>query len=97
MAMFSPLVGETFTLRVDDSRSLDVELAQCSDLSRDSPASRSDDGRRSPFSLVFRGPANVVLPQRIYRLQHPSVGSFEPFLVTIGPDERGMRYEAIFS
>ena len=26
-----------------------------------------------------------------------SLGSFEPFLVTIGPDAVGMRYEAVFT
>jgi hypothetical protein len=53
--------------------------------------------RRAPFSIVFRGPATPILPQRIYRLEHPAIGSFDLFLVPIGPDERGLRYEAIFT
>ncbi len=54
-------------------------------------------GRRDPYSLVFRGPATPVLPQRIYRLRHDGMGDFELFLVPIGPDSEGMRYEAIFT
>lgn len=53
--------------------------------------------RRAPFSLVFRGPGDRVLPQRIYRLAHDELGEFEFFLVPIGPDREGMRYEAIFA
>ena len=52
---------------------------------------------REPFSLLFRGPLDVVLPQRIYPLEHPDMGRFELFLVPIGPDAEGMRYEAVFS
>jgi hypothetical protein len=46
---------------------------------------------------VFRSASNAVVPQGIYRLEHASLGSFEPFLVTIGPDAVGMRYEAVFT
>lgn len=54
-------------------------------------------GRRDPYSLVFRGPSAPVLPQRIYRLRHDRMGDLELFLVPIGPDSEGMRYEAIFT
>jgi hypothetical protein len=46
---------------------------------------------------VFRGPAEVVLPQKIYPLEHEALGKLEIFLVPIGPDEAGMCYEAVFS
>jgi hypothetical protein len=36
------------------------------------------------------------LPQHIYALEHTSLGKLELFLVPIGPDERGMRYQAVF-
>lgn len=49
-----------------------------------------------PFSLVFRGPLQPVLSQRIYRLEHAALGPLEIFLVPIGPDAQGMRYEAVF-
>lgn len=54
-------------------------------------------GRRDPYSLVFRGPPAPILPQRIYRLRHEQMGDLELFLVPIGPDGEGMRYEAIFT
>lgn len=51
---------------------------------------------RQPFSLVFRGPRQPVLPQQIYALTNETLGRLEIFLVPIGPDETGLRYEAIF-
>ncbi|MBO0879454.1 MAG: hypothetical protein J2P17_03600 [Mycobacterium sp.] len=56
---------------------------------------RTQNGR--PFSLVFRGPREPVMVQRIYRLDNDKLGSFELFLVPIGPDDHGMRYEAVFT
>jgi hypothetical protein len=73
-----------------------VELTDVTDLS-DAAGSTPPEGQRTPFSLVFRGAPNAVLAQAIYRLEHAALGSFEPFLVTIGPDALGMRYEAVFT
>ncbi|MBE0611635.1 MAG: hypothetical protein IH609_19800 [Dehalococcoidia bacterium] len=54
-------------------------------------------GGRQPFSLVFRGPANPLLPQAIYRLESDAVEPLEIFLVPIGRDADGVTYEAIFN
>ena len=51
--------------------------------------------KRQPFSLTFRGPG--YLPQKIYRLEHAKLGALEMFLVPLGPDDKGMRFEAIFT
>jgi hypothetical protein len=38
-----------------------------------------------------------VLPQGIQRLSHAELGELDLFLVPIGPDAQGMRYEAAFA
>lgn len=48
------------------------------------------------FSLLFHGPQTPILPQRIYPLDHPELGRLEIFVVPLGPDAKGMRYQAIF-
>jgi hypothetical protein len=53
--------------------------------------------RREPFSLIFLGPREPVLPQRIYRLEQEDLGPMELFLVPIGRDGSGTRYEAAFN
>jgi hypothetical protein len=52
---------------------------------------------RAPFRLIFRGPREAYFPQGILALEHAELGRLEIFLVPIGPDELGMRYEAIFT
>jgi hypothetical protein len=39
----------------------------------------------------------VPLPQRIYRIEHATLGAFDLFLVPIGPDAQGLRYQAVFT
>ena len=94
---FARHLGGSFRISPDDSPSFDAELIEATALGSGSPDGGTGDGRRRPFSIVFRGPANRLLPQRIYRVEHEAIGSFELFLVPIGPDGAGMRYEAVFA
>jgi hypothetical protein len=86
---FSGRIGEAFRVRPDASVSLDFELISATGL--------GDRSGGRPFSIVFRGPNDVPLPQRIYSMEHPHIGAFDLFLVPIGPDGKGMRYEAVFN
>lgn len=52
---------------------------------------------RQPFSLLFRGAGTTVWPQGIYRLSRTGLDKLDIFLVPVGRDESGVRYEAIFS
>lgn len=70
---------------------IEAELVEVNDL-----GTSGAGGLHSPFSIVFRGPLRPVLPQGIRRLEHDGLGGLELFLVPIGPDEAGMRYEAVF-
>jgi hypothetical protein len=96
---FAPRLGEAFRLRLGAGETLDLTLIEATDLGG-GPAPAPDQGAagppRRPFSVVFRGPPGVPLPQRIYRLEHDRLGAFDLFLVPIGPDAAGMRYEAVF-
>jgi len=51
---------------------------------------------RAPFSLVFRGPRDAALAQQVHPLEHADLGVLEVFLVPIGPDAEGPRYEVVF-
>ena len=92
---FSGHVGSKFRVHLDASDPLEVELISATGLG--GSAGEEPPVRRQPFSLVFRGPGDILLPQRIYPMEHEQIGSFDLFLVPIGPDEKGLRYEAIFT
>src|SRR5215475_11674955 len=90
-ATFAPLVGSRFTLRVSENSTIEVELTQAETL----PLRAGRNGQmpsRAPFALIFRGPREFVLGQRIYSLEREGI-----FLVPIGPDAHGQQYEAVFN
>lgn len=89
--IFSARLGEEFRIRLDAERSIATRLIEVHERARHASANRT------PFTLLFRGPADAVLPQRMYAMEHAEMGAFELFLVTVGPDAEGMRYEAVFS
>ncbi len=92
-ANFAPLVGSLFRMQMGPDQSIEIELIEATL----APGVQLEKGR--PFSLLFIGPlpACARLNQRIYALEHESLGTLEIFLVPLGPDKKGMRFEAIFN
>jgi hypothetical protein len=93
METFQPHIGELFTIVVDDEVRLPTKLTEVSPWGPEASKGRP----RVPFSLVFHTVPQAVLPQQIYRVENENMEPFEIFLVPIEPDERGMRYEAVFT
>jgi hypothetical protein len=89
---FSGRINERFRISADESGVVDAILTEATT----ADAAEATLGTRVPFSLVFRGPLEPILPQRIYRFEHDALGEFDLFIVPIGPDESGMQYEAVF-
>ena len=84
-------------------------LLDSADVSR-SGADRSQNDRRKPSTKFARdqaasvlphlsGSADRLLPQRIYPLEHPSLGKLDIFLVPLGAegDSEGLHYQAVFN
>lgn len=90
LAMFEPLVGDTFALDAGAGEPLELVLTAAT------PAGEQPGGR-APFSLAFHGPREPLLPQSIYRLEHAALGALEIFVVPLGQDADATRYEAIFA
>jgi len=87
---FTPFLGQLFRLAHDGGV---VELV----LRRADPACiRAREARRAGFSLEFLGPPAPCLTQRIYPLEHPQLGVLELFLVPLGYEQNGVRYEVVF-
>jgi len=88
---FAPHSGSRYLLRfADAAEPIALELVEVNAAARGPRPGR-------PFSLVFRGPRNALLPQSIYRLEHDAMGALDLFLVPVGPDPQGMCYEAVFN
>lgn len=89
---FAGRVGESFRIRVSEELTVDTRLLEATAIS----AVRSPAGR-IPFSLIFHGPEQPIVPQRIYRLEHDALGGLDLFLVPLAPDADGARYQAVFT
>jgi hypothetical protein len=89
MDTFSGHVGTRFSMHYGDSQTAELELISVSDI--------GSSPRQIQFSLVFQGPADAPIAQSIYRIEHDALGALELFLVPIGKDHTGVRYEAIFN
>jgi hypothetical protein len=83
---FAPYLHTRF--RVSQFTDYEVELSEIIDHS---------NPQLEQFSVIFTGAASPWLPQGLYALAHPSMQECEIFLVPLGPDATGMRYEAVFS
>ena len=53
--------------------------------------------KRRAFSLLFGGPAEPALEQRMYSLRNEILGELAIFLVPVGMDGERMLYEAVFT
>ena len=93
---FSQYLNQKFRIQLEAMEPLEVELIEVTDLN---PASGSDiePSTSRSFSIIFRGPKDPSLPQGIYDIEHDKMGIPGLFLVPIGPDNDGMRYEAVFN
>lgn len=86
---FAEHVNTRFQLRLDPSRSLEMELVEAAD--------RGSTPRQEQFALLFRGPLELFLPQQMYRLKHAHLGEMDLFLVPVGRTSQGFTYEAFFN
>jgi hypothetical protein len=93
---FTGYLNQNFSITADSGEQLEAELSQVTVLETHQAAA-SQEKRRQPFSVVFTGPTEPVLPQGICLIMHEKLEPLSLFIVPIGPDEKGMRYEAIFN
>ena len=92
---FAGLVKTPFRVWMAAEDSLALELVEVT------PRSISSGGANRPayenFALIFLGPAEPLLPQRIYWFESAGLGRFELFIVPFSRDAGGTRYQATFN
>lgn len=94
-ADFAPLVNQGFQISAEGMESVTAVLIDLSELG--SEPGKDDIATRRAFSLVFRIAGDTYLPQQIYKVEHEKLGGLDIFLVPLGPDKVGMKYEAMFT
>lgn len=93
---FADRVGEQFHVRLPAGERLTLHLAEATE--RSEPGAPGPDGSaRQQFTLLFRGPADPQLGQGVWELGHDELAGLALFLVPLGPDAEGPRYESVFA
>lgn len=96
--MSAPLTEEEFSKHVNTKfrvaqTPVEFELTQVKSYA----AGANEQGGMERFSVYFQGPAEPLLPQGTYSLEHEGMGAFELFLVPLKKDPAGIQYEAVFN
>jgi hypothetical protein len=93
-AQFSAVAGTTFQVSDETEEPAPLKLVEVNQ--RKQRAGNSAAGGEA-FSLLFAGPKNRFLPQRLYFFAHETMGRFPLFIVPVGQDATTFHYEAVFS
>ena len=93
---FTPYLNQMVQVKTESEGPFELELLEVTDMGSDPGI---DDGlaKRRPFSVIFRGPLGVFLPQSIYDVELEKLGTLGLFIVPIGSDKEGMLYQALFN
>lgn len=86
---FADNLNTDFKMFFADDVSADVKLVEVTELSR--------RPRNESFSLIFLAPVDAPVLNQMFRMEHPSLGSFELFMGPVSQNESGIRYEAVFN
>ena len=92
---FEPLVGQNFRVTPSEGGPFDVVLAAVEATPYGDPSTYN--GRKVPFSLLFVAESGALVPQQICTFAHDEHGETPLFVVPLGPEGGGMRYEAVIS
>ncbi|TPM27945.1 hypothetical protein FJ967_29985 [Mesorhizobium sp. B2-3-4] len=87
-ADFEQAIGQAFVIDTGGGR-ITLELSA---VNRIDASPRPGGG----FSLLFRGPREIALPQAIYSLAGAG-GVHDIFIVPVAADANGRTYEAVFN
>ena len=89
---FSSHLNQNFTIILPEGMSISAELIEIT-----VNKTAGESSRRKSFSLVFRTDGEQKFDQGIYKVRHENMPELDIFLVPIGPDSKGLCYEAIFN
>lgn len=90
-ADFSGLINQTLFIRFNEQVRLPAELIAVNTWGE-------SNLKREAFSVTLRTEQkDNYYPQAVYTLEHPVKGDMQIFLAPLGFDDKGLKYEAVFS
>ena len=90
---FETTHNQEFTIHFDTQSAVIAKLIEIKSIN----SQVVNAGQVEPFSLVFEISGDIVYEQNTYSIENKELGELALFLVPIGADESGVRYEAVFT
>jgi hypothetical protein len=87
--VFAEHLRSTFQLKAPGAAPLPIELLEVTE--------KELSPKVEQFSLIFRGPLTPHFRQGTYTFEHEKLGTFDLFVVPLGPDATGMSYQVVFN
>jgi len=94
---FSWYVNTKFRVYTSPLTVINLELIKVKRWERPSQPNPANAAQLDCFSVVFRGPRNVALESRTYRVEHDQMGSFDIFISPVDDRKKLRRYQAVFN
>jgi hypothetical protein len=88
---FAPLTGCDFVVTTGNGP-VTLQLSTVQKLGHKRP-----DAVRDPFSLLFRGPSGLRMPQATYPIACDGLGEVGIFITQVADGPQGAEFEAIFT
>lgn len=95
-AMFSEAVGTVFRVQINAEVTTELQLVEVTP-GISATANNREAAKYDSFSLMFQGPGEQFLPQKMYPFEHDKLGRFELFIVPVGKEGGVFRYQAVFN
>lgn len=96
LEQFTPYVNDTFEIVLGSDKSVKASLIKAAPVGTPDKIGSGLVGT-PVFSLVFRVPNNSKLANQMFDIKHAVLGTLPLFLVEIGWDTQGVKYETIFT
>ncbi|MCF6319323.1 MAG: hypothetical protein L3J83_08605 [Proteobacteria bacterium] len=90
---FQNLQDKCFEIAFESDKLTTCQLIEVKDVN----SHTLKQGQSEPFSLVFETQGDQVFEQNTYLAKNIEMDEFPLFLVPIGADKKGVRYEAVFT
>lgn len=95
---FHALLNTKFRVDSGSNQLLELELIETTQKKQNRPGAVSvNQEEYEQFSLLFVGPADRFLEQKLYTFTHDQLGAFQLFIVPIRQNQDKLYYEAVFN
>jgi hypothetical protein len=91
------LTKEAFAENLNTKFRIPMQSSSAAELELIEVVEARSTSRQQQFSVFFRGPSEYLLPQATYHMEHEKMGEMDLFIVPVGREQEGFRYEAVFN